>query len=66
MRDIYEGAGRVIVWLGGEGSEGLGTRFLDYQYRNIEDLVNTVKDDIEAQDNPTTLEGARGHDVLIE
>ncbi|KIM98687.1 hypothetical protein OIDMADRAFT_57034 [Oidiodendron maius Zn] len=58
MRDVYEGAGRIIVWLGGEGSEGLGILFPDYQYWNIENLVNTVKDDIEAQDNPTTLEGS--------
>jgi hypothetical protein len=57
MRDIYEGAGRTMVWLGGEGSEGRGLRFLDDQCRKIEEILDEVKD--EAEDGGDTLEGAR-------
>ncbi|KAF5700747.1 heterokaryon incompatibility 6 OR allele [Fusarium mundagurra] len=42
MKDIYEGAGRVIVWLGGESSNGRGLRFLNYHYRQVIELVESV------------------------
>ncbi len=53
MREIYQEAERVIIWLGGDGTEGQGLRWLVEQYGNLKELVRNL--DIENQDDPETF-----------
>ncbi|CAM1505067.1 Fc.00g107040.m01.CDS01 [Cosmosporella sp. VM-42] len=42
MKDIYAGAGRSLVWLGGESSDGQALQFLRYQYGQIMEVVKSA------------------------
>ncbi len=42
MKDIYEGADRVLVWLGGESGDGRALRFLRQQYHRVAGVVDGV------------------------
>lgn len=72
MKDIYEGAGRVLVWLGGEGSDGRALRFLNAQHDFLTDLVEDVQaalnaedtEDAENAENPSDLVWAYGCERL--
>ncbi|KAG7290311.1 hypothetical protein NEMBOFW57_000310 [Staphylotrichum longicolle] len=43
MKDIYEGAGHVMVWLGGESGDGRALRFLNRQYHLLTELVEAIQ-----------------------
>lgn len=55
MRNIYERAGRVKVWLGDEGRGGAGLGWLHGQYGNILDFLEPLNLDPKNQDDEETL-----------
>lgn len=60
MRDIYEHAGRVKVWLGDEGRGGAGLDWLNGQYGSIVEVLEELDLDPKDQDDEETL-GAIGY-----